>query len=145
VFLKLGIPSNKLVLALPWYGYNYTCVNQTNSTVCPIALVPFRGVNCSDAAGNEVTYDVITRELLPKSTTGLQWDGLFQSPWFNYQLSSGQKMQVWFDNPRSLAIKVGLARQLGLRGLAMWGADFLNYDDSHQIKGMWGTLNNFFN
>jgi hypothetical protein len=61
-------------VGLPWYGYNYTCINQTNATICPIALVPFRGVNCSDAAGNEVEYSMIISDLLPLSTNGLQWD-----------------------------------------------------------------------
>jgi di-N-acetylchitobiase len=144
-FLKLGIPSNKLVLGVPWYGYNYTCLNQTNATVCPIALVPFRGVECSDAAGNEVSYGDIINTLLPRSTNGLQWNQIFQSPWFNYNLPSGQAMQVWFDNPRSLAIKIGLAKQLSLGGVAMWNADLLDYSDPGQIREMWETLDNFFN
>lgn len=51
-FTKLGISQDKLVLGLPWYGYDYTCINPTNETVCPIQHIPFRGVNCSDAAGS---------------------------------------------------------------------------------------------
>lgn len=55
-FISLGIPKSKLLMGLPWYGYNYTCVNQTEEAVCPIKLVPFRGVNCSDAAGIRFVY-----------------------------------------------------------------------------------------
>ena len=49
-YLDLGIKAEKLVLGLPWYGYNYPCINLT-SDVCYIKPVPFRGASCSDAAG----------------------------------------------------------------------------------------------
>ena len=51
------VPAHKLILGTPWYGYSYPCVNRVpdDADVCSIKLVPFRGVNCSDAAGTEVT------------------------------------------------------------------------------------------
>jgi len=61
-FTKLGISQDKLVLGLPWYGYDYSCINPTNETVCPIQHIPFRGVNCSDAAG--VQKDIRTLRYL---------------------------------------------------------------------------------
>jgi di-N-acetylchitobiase len=143
-FMDLGIPGDKLVLGLPWFGINYTCVNQTNATVCPIPYVPFRGVNCSDAAGSEIAYSVIMDQLLPMSTNGIQWDPISLSPWFNYKMPNGHSGQVWFDNGKSISIKVSLAIQLNLRGLAMWNADYLDYSDPVLVAEMWGALNNFF-
>merc|ERR1711964_683895 len=57
-FLELGVAPSKLVLGLPWYGYNYKCANGTSPTAryCPIPAVPFRGAPCSDAAGGEENY-----------------------------------------------------------------------------------------
>eukprot|EP00483_Globobulimina_turgida_P003195 UN03200 len=56
-YLNLGIPANKLIVGVPWYGYNYTCdmtqMESVTSKYCPVPFIPFRGVNCSDAAGNE--------------------------------------------------------------------------------------------
>lgn len=50
---------------------------------CPIREVPFRSVNCSDAAGSEVPYHSI-QELLDgasgSSTTGPMWDDDSESP-----------------------------------------------------------------
>ncbi len=59
-FLQLGISARKLVLGLPWYGYHYPCTRAIGAdNVCPIASVPFRGVNCSDAAGQQMDYRII--------------------------------------------------------------------------------------
>ena len=52
VFVVRPIP----VLDFGRYGYEYVCEPGTAPTAryCPIPFVPFRGVNCSDAAGTEV-------------------------------------------------------------------------------------------
>ena len=40
------------------YGYKYPClmdeIESDTSKYCPIEAIPFRGVNCSDAAGREI-------------------------------------------------------------------------------------------
>ena len=33
-FLQLGIPADKLVLGLPWYGYDYPCLHYTKVCEC---------------------------------------------------------------------------------------------------------------
>ena len=57
-YLDMGIDPNKLILGLPWYGYFYKCVKTgpPQSDTCYIEEVPFRGVNCSDAAGRQLSY-----------------------------------------------------------------------------------------
>lgn len=42
-YIKMGINPKKLVMGVPWYGYDYTCLNLSESHVCTIAKVPFRG------------------------------------------------------------------------------------------------------
>ena len=63
---------------------------------CPIKFVPFRGVNCSDAAGGEVGYQNI-QDMLDqnKTATGRQWDSSVSSPWYNYVDKSGTVHQRW--------------------------------------------------
>ena len=53
-YLDMNIDPKKLVLGLPWYGYDYPCTSLTSDDVCSIPKVPFRGVSCSDAAGIEI-------------------------------------------------------------------------------------------
>jgi len=147
-FTKIGISASKLVMGLPWYGYDYPCIGlSNNNTVCAITPVPFRGVNCSDAAGREKDFDIL-KNLLKTSTTGPRWDETLHSPWFNYQDPVSKQMhQVWYDDPTSLKIKTGWARAQGLRGVGMWTGDFVDYvtPNNQDTKDMWDAMRAFFN
>ncbi len=86
--------------ARQWYGYDYPCDSanmKATDRFCPIKFVPFRGVNCSDAAGHEVGYQII-QDMLDKNqtATGRQWDSSVSSPWYNYVDSSGTVHQRWW-------------------------------------------------
>lgn len=56
------------------------------SPTCNLALTPFRGVECSDAAGAQVAYEFVAARLAAPNgtTTGRRWDDYLKSPWFNY-------------------------------------------------------------
>ncbi|PRP89148.1 di-N-acetylchitobiase-like [Planoprotostelium fungivorum] len=126
-FLEMGIDPNLLVLGLPWYGYDYPCEDETNTTttVCKIKKVPFRGVACSDAAGHERDFSLL-EEIRRTSTTGRRWDASLEAPWWNYvNADDGKIHQVWYDDPQSLLIKVKWAKRLGMRGVGMWTGDFV--------------------
>ena len=126
-----------MVIGLPWYGYNYPCLS-LEGNACAIKKVPFRGVNCSDAAGRQYGYDNIVERYIPQAIGGLQWDKASASPFFNYKDQTDHAMhQVWFDNPLSLKIKYDfLTMGLGLRGLAMWNtAEAVKYAEE-----MWEAL-----
>ena len=81
--------------------------------VCSIKEVPFRGCNCTDAAGKEFPYSQVPLLLLPYSQVldmlamsegGRGWDGASATPTFTYR-EGAQDFQVWYDDPQSLAIK----------------------------------------
>jgi len=144
-FLAMEIDPFKLVLGLPWYGYDYPCEDEDNvtTTVCHIKEVPFRGVNCSDAAGREVDFSRL-EEMRRTSTTGRRWNAELQSPWFNYvNADDGKIHQVWYDDPQSLLVKVRWAKKLGMRGVGMWTGDFV-YPKTKMHRVMWSTMNHFF-
>ena len=101
-YLNLGITAGQLVLGLPWYGYDYPCVEiSSDRKTCTIRHVPFRGVNCSDAAGEQVAYaDII--DLTRQHTVTVQWDEVLESPYFVYKNPSDVQLhqvgccgQVW--------------------------------------------------
>eukprot|EP01084_Bolivina_argentea_P104182 186568_1 len=84
-YLNLGIDPYKLILGVPWYGYNYTCdmtqMESKTSKYCPIPFKTFRGVNCSDAAGNEKTYATLNSLIDSNmNITELKWDTSMRAP-----------------------------------------------------------------
>lgn len=145
-FINLGIPTNKLVLGLPWYGYDYQCISVSDNNVCQIKRVPYLGANCSDAAGKEINYSYILSDLLPLTTTGLLYDTTTESLYFTYKNVSVLH-QVWFDNPKSLSIKYKYAKRMNLRGLAFWNIDTLDYGETPNAKKqqqeMWEAIEVF--
>eukprot|EP00039_Didymoeca_costata_P000008 m.43756 g.43756 ORF g.43756 m.43756 type:complete len:377 (-) comp10005_c0_seq1:47-1177(-) len=150
-WLDLGISPQKLILGLPWYGYIYPCdegeMESPSSKYCPIASVPFRGVNCSDAAGHEMALSGILDMLHSKDTIGgSRWDNSTMSPYFNYRSSSGSVQQIWYDDSRSLRLKYDFAKEMGLRGTGPFTFDDLNYNISYQAeeaKKMWEAIRSF--
>ena len=141
----MGIKREKLVLGLPWYAYDYTCLQNTiESDTCHIKKVPFRGANCSDAAGRQIPYSSVNDLLLTRSVAGRKWDESSQSPYFDYYDAAGKTHQVWYDDPVSLTIKLKYAKEIGLRGAAIWNSDLLDYSPLKrsvaQTKAMWEAL-----
>ncbi|XP_015766784.1 PREDICTED: di-N-acetylchitobiase-like [Acropora digitifera] len=142
-YLDLGIEPAKLVLGLPWYGYDYPCVDVING-VCFIKKVPFRGVNCSDAAGRQAEYGEIQDLAISRALFNPQFDEESTSYFFDYEDTVGGMHQVWFDDVGSLKPKYEFAANRGLNGVAIWNVDLLDYSDSPraklQTKNMWDSL-----
>lgn len=162
-YIQLGIPASKLVMGTPWYGYIYACENATpTDDVCQLKLVPFRGVNCSDAAGFESSFmhimDLYDRGTCPggltspcRVTTELRVDSSTQSPYFNFVDGNSNVHQVWFDDARSSAIKYRAGAALGVRGVGPYTWDDLDNDGSitgnpkaaAEAASMWAAFSAF--
>ncbi|XP_060685993.1 di-N-acetylchitobiase [Hemiscyllium ocellatum] len=143
-YLKLSIPPVKIVMGVPWYGYDYPCLQLLEAGRCTIRNIPFRGAPCSDLAGPQVPYKGLMR-LLPRSITGRFWDDVQKAPYFIYEVNDTYH-QVWYDDPQSISIKAAIIKKLNLRGIGMWNGNLLNYDDPKaaiQTKEMWDALNPF--
>ena len=150
----IGIDNSKLVLGVPWYGYVYPCI-ALNGNFCSIAEVPFRGVNCSDAAGSEYDYGRIMAMLDNVNInvtiiSDLLWDNSTQSPFFNMKMDGGI-YQVWFDNPESLLLKYNYAKNAGVKGVGPYAFNYLdptgtrtaNPNAIPEAALMWKALSSF--
>ncbi|XP_041862337.1 di-N-acetylchitobiase [Melanotaenia boesemani] len=142
-YLDLKIDPKKLVMGVPWYGYDYPCVNLSQEGICYIDKVPFRGAPCSDAAGQQKPYEWIMAQL-SSSSSGRQWDDQQQAPYFYYKDETGQVHQVWYDDPQSICPKADFVKAIGLRGIGMWNGNILDYSDDpvakQQTSRMWNAL-----
>ncbi|XP_069497823.1 di-N-acetylchitobiase isoform X2 [Ambystoma mexicanum] len=141
-YLRLNIDPKKLVMGVPWYGYDYICLNLSKDT-CTIKKVPFRGAPCSDAAGRQVPYKTIMKQV-NNSISGRLWDEGQKAPYYNYKDTAGNVHQVWYDDPQSISLKAAFVKKHGLRGIGMWNGNLLDYSDKPEAKQqtaeMWKSL-----
>ncbi|XP_063283697.1 di-N-acetylchitobiase [Pelobates fuscus] len=142
-FINLDIDPKKLVMGVPWYGYDYTCLELSQDNKCALFKRPFRGAPCSDAAGVQVSYRAIMKQV-NGSSSGRLWDDQQKSPFYNYKDKSGSVHQVWYDDPESISLKVAYVKTGGLRGVGMWNGDLLDYSSDpsaqEQTAAMWKAL-----
>ncbi|KAJ1171281.1 hypothetical protein NDU88_003146 [Pleurodeles waltl] len=142
-YLHLNVDPKKLVMGVPWYGYDYACVNLTEDGKCTLKKVPFRGAPCSDAAGRQVPYKAIMKQV-NSSISGRLWDEQQMAPYYNYRDTKGIFHQVWYDDPRSISLKAAYVAERGLRGIGMWNGNLLDYSSDpvakQQTEDMWNAL-----
>ncbi|XP_072015469.1 di-N-acetylchitobiase-like [Amphiura filiformis] len=141
-FLDLGIDPDKLVLGVPWYGYDYPCLS-LKKDVCSIEKVPFRGVACSDAAGKQKEYQAIQGIMRNNATSGRIWNDSYKAPYFNFKNATGYQHQMWYDDPESLNYRMKFAKDKKLGGVGMWHIDCLDYSNTTMVNEMWATFDTF--
>src|SRR5206468_2960330 len=91
-------PANKLLLGLPFYGYNW------NVTYGGWA----RAMSYGEIVSTVFTYG-----------SGIQMDAASQTPVYSYTNRTGTH-QIWFENSTSLNAKLKLAAKYGLAGWGAW-------------------------
>ena len=162
-YLELFDMSSRLVLGVPWYGYRYPCINEYSGpgTVCqiPLTIPPWRGCNCSDAAGSQWPFNdmmkVIRNETDP-STGGYAISPLNNNvtgsyATYDFKIEGGQYKwyQAWFDTPETTGSKYQVAREHNLRGISMWNVDLLSDATTGKAaadtKAMWDAMDAFLN
>ncbi|MPN16940.1 Spore germination protein YaaH [bioreactor metagenome] len=95
------IPSEKILMGMPNYGYDWT--------------LPF--VRGSAARSLSNTQAV---ELALKVGANIQYDAMAQAPFFYYYDSAGKRHVVWFDDARSIEARLKLINQYDLGGASYW-------------------------
>ena len=114
-FLSLGVPRSKIIMALPFYGYEWPVAS-------PEPGAPTRG------AGVSVTYAPVDTTAMPLFRIsalervrqfGFKRDPLSQSPYYVFRDSTGW-VQGWFEDPVSIREKIQFVKQHRLAGIAIF-------------------------
>jgi chitinase len=107
--LAAGVPAQKIVLGIPFYGRGWTGVGSANNGLYQRATGPARGTY---EQGIE-DYKVLSPRNAPKfydSTTGQMW--------------TYNGVEFWsFDDARVIATKINVVNTQGLGGLFSWSLD----------------------
>ncbi len=100
------IPSGKILMGVPNYGYNWTLPFAQGS-----AARPLTNVGAVTLAG--------------QVRAAIQFDDAAQSPFFRYYDAEGRQHEVWFEDARSLRAKYLLADEYDLGGVSFWNLNNL--------------------
>ncbi len=108
-----NIPSNKLLLGIAAYGYDWSSV------------------------GNKVVMYKNADSLISSQNTQSQWDSSSLSPYFTY-FKDGVTHTVWYENSTSISDKLDLVSKYHLGGIGIWRMGFDNDDFWTAVKNKLG-------
>ncbi len=136
-FLAL-IPSKKLILGLPWYGYNYAIYGDPQEKAETRPTWSWRG------GPKAQTYTIAKDVVHPKMQGILAykegWDDVGKVGWKAYYVKATDTWRMIFlDDSKSLEIKYAFAKEKSLGGVGMWA---LGFDDGK--TEMWALLQKTF-
>lgn len=95
------IPSKKIFMGIPNYGYDWT--------------LPYVKGTTATALGNVEAVD-----LARKMHASIKYDYISQAPFFNYYDSNKKEHVVWFEDARSMNAKLRTANEYNLGGVSYW-------------------------
>jgi len=115
------IEMDKLTLGIPLYGYEWQTIDDRwRSSVVP-------------RSGQTASYKRV-KELIEDKELAVNWDATASSPWLCYK-EEGELHQIYFENLKSLKLKIQLAQQLHLGGVSFWA---LGYEGNN--KEIWDYI-----
>ena len=97
-FAIMNISPDKLFIALPFYGYDWAVETDESA----------RGLSYSQVMSIKEKYN-----------SCVEWDQKARSPYFVYN-KKGIEHEVWFENVKSLGIKIELIKEYDLPGVVFW-------------------------
>lgn len=96
-----AIPSEKILMGMPNYGYDWTLPFVQGSAARSINNVG--AVSQARKVGANILYDTTS-----------------QAPYYNYYGADGKQHEVWFDDARSIEARLGLVDEYNLGGVSYW-------------------------
>ena len=95
------IPSQKILMGIPNYGYDWT--------------LPY----VQGSAARSLSHTAAV-ELAARVKARIEFDTTAQSPFFRYYDSSRKQHEVWFEDARSIQAKLLLVNKYNLGGVSYW-------------------------
>lgn len=123
--MKGRVPFEKLILAVPFYGYEWQTVNNDFQS----KTIP--------ETGALATYDRVIQLIKNRNDIEINWDNKSLTPWLTYS-QSGAFKQVYFENEQSIAKKLDYIKDKKLAGVGIWA---IGYEGENQT--FWDLIRKF--
>lgn len=114
------IPRDKIFMGIPIYGYDWTLPYQAGASKAE-SLSPRRALELAVQYGAEILYDEEA-----------------QAPYFYYTPRSGRQHVVWFEDARSMDVKLRLIAEYGFQGVGFWNL-------MREMPQLWPLLDSLYN
>jgi chitinase len=127
-YLAQGIPANKIVMGVPFFGHSFTGVSDENN-----------GLHQPFEAADTTPYDyrVLTSGGFLDTMTR-HWHEEAQVPWLYTDANDG--LMITYEDPTSIKLKTSYALENGLGGVMFWELSQDN-DDADLLKAIDATIN----
>lgn len=113
--IDLGVSPQKMVMALPLYGYKFDNSNGF--------LTQYKKTDDTDSKA--ISYSLIQKNFLENPAFKKQWHPLGKAPSL---YNKKEKIFISYDDQESMREKVAFAKMKKLKGIALWK---LSGDDAH--------------
>ncbi len=125
-YLKQGVPNNKLILGLPYYGREWS----TSGSAIPSST--------TGAYSGTKTFAVVKNNPATYSAATYNWEPIsFSSLFVRY--TGTEWRQCWIDQGRSMRYKFDIVNQRNIGGIGIWA---LGYDDGY--NDYWSAIQDKF-
>lgn len=105
-YLNAGVPADKIVMGVPFYGYRYNVTSSENN-----------GLRQPYAGSGSMTYKAFVRDKYLENGYERYWDEGTQTP---YLFNAEESIFISYDDPESITIKAEYIRSKGLGGAMIW-------------------------
>ena len=112
------IPSRKILMGMPNYGYDWT--------------LPYRRGSRANAISNLQAVN-----LAINNGATIQYDEKAQAPFFYYTGENGARHVVWFDDARSLTARLKLVEKYNLGGVSYWTINRLFRTNWYTLRALY--------
>lgn len=112
------IPSRKILMGMPNYGYDWT--------------LPYRRGSRANAISNLQAVN-----LAINNGATIQYDEKAQAPFFYYTAENGARHVVWFDDARSLTARLKLVEKYNLGGVSYWTINRLFRTNWYTLRALY--------
>lgn len=106
------VPPEKVILGVPFYGYEWTTYSSDKY---------------SSAESGQVASLERVEELIREKNLNVLWDRNTLTPYI-IDKSGDDVAQIYFENENSIKLKIDLAKQSQLAGIAFWAIGYEGYN-----------------